>query len=304
MSNFLSSLMGGNRTRGVEVTADPTEYLAALRQWWPHAKKELGPLLRDESVGMAEALMIVTPPFKRGGGGGLTPQARKVAMKTISDETNRVFKPMWKIPLSTVAHNNDLMDFMALKESRNFKQYPPIIQKLLKSRKPEEAYARLQKMFKHKPPRGNVKHEIIKSVSKAFRHAQRVNGRIKVKNHNTVYYVRERKSIKTATMEAWRDIGKMKAQWAHAAKQAAGKAPAMPAWVSSQPRMGALGVDNTKNDINPAVTLVNRIGNKYGLGQKFNVVQLAFNIRAKKLQYKLAIWLKKQIHESNTKSRK
>lgn len=296
--------MGGNRTRGVEVSADPTEYLAALRQWWPHAKKELGPLLRDESVGMAEALMIVTPPFKRGGGGGLTPQARKVAMKTITDETSRVFKPMWKMPLTVVAHNNDLMDFMALKESRNFKKYPEPIQKLLKSRKPEEAYARLQKMFKYKPPKGDRKHLIIKTLTPAIRHAERVRGRLKVKNNNTVYYVREHKSIKTATKIAFNDIGKMKAQWAHAAKQAAGKAPAMPAWVSAQPRSGAIGIDNTKDPTSPTVSLVNRIGNKYGLGQKFNVVQLAFNIRAKKLQYKLAIWLKKQIHETNAKSRK
>lgn len=295
--------MGGNRTRGVEVTADPTEYLAALRQWWPHAKKELGPLLIDESVGMAEALMMVTPPFKRGGGGGITPQAKKVAMKTITDETQRVFKPMWKMPLSTVAHSNDFELFMSLKRARHFKEYPEPIQKLLKSRNPEVAFERLKKMFRNNPPKGGIKRLTIDSLSKQLRHAERVKGRIKVKNFNRVFYVRDHNSIKASIKLAFSDIGKMKAQWAHAAKQASGRMPSTtPVWVSSQPRMGAMAINNTKDETNPTVTLVNRIGNKYGLAQKFNVTQLAFNIRAKKLQSKLAIWLKKQIHESNTKS--
>jgi hypothetical protein len=298
-------LMGGTRTRSVEVECDPTEYLAALRQWWPEAKQDLGALLREESVGMAEALMIVTPPFKKGGGGGLTPQAKKVAMRTIKSETDRVFKPMWTIPLSTIAHNDDLMDFMALKESKNFKKYPPAVAKLLKSKNPDVAYEKFKRMFKHKPPSGNVKRTIIKSVSPSFRNSKRVQGRLKVKNHNEVFYVRDRSTIKSVTQTAWRDIGLMKAQWAHAAKQVAGKFPStMPAWVSSQPRRAAGGADNTKSDATPTITLVNHIGNKYGLGAKFNVVQLAFNIRAAKLRYKLAIWLKKQINTSNAKTAK
>ena len=159
-------------------------------------------------------------------------------------------------------------------------------------------------MFRRAPV-GGIKRTIIKNVSPTFRNSKRVNGRLKVKNHSEVFYVRERSSIKEATLKAYRDIGLMKAQWAHAAMKAGGKFPSStPVWVSSQPSRGALGTDNTKSDAQPSVILVNQIGNKYGLGSKFNVVQLAFNIRAAKLRYKLAIWLKKQINDSNRKTAK
>lgn len=277
------------------VNVDATGYLAALRGWWPKAKKTLPELLAEEGNLMAEALMMFTPPFAAGGGGGLRPGARARAAKVIESETKRVFRPLWEIPMNVIAHADDLSMFLKLKAAGRFKGKSDLMRKLLKDKDPADAYARLQRLMKNRPPTGNPLRTVAPSINKETRNRERVKGRLKMSNHNKVFYLENARSIKDANAAVQKDIGMMKAQWAYAARQVSGKLPRLtPKWCLSQPSFAAKGKNDLNNNVSPTLTFTNLVGNRWHLGDKFNTVQAAFNLREKKLFAKLKGWSAKQ----------
>lgn len=290
MPDLFQRAMGGSPMGSLQSEVNASDFTHALHGWWKATKKDLDVMLKDETSLLSEALMNLTPPYAQGGGKGLTPAAKKRSEKVIETETARVFRPLWQMPSNVVAEADDFGLFMKVRASGKAtkdKKMGEVVRKIYRDKDTQRAYKRLKNVFKHKPPTGNPARKYLASMSVSIRNSARSQGRIKMSNTNTVFYVENVGSIKAATAAAQADIGKMKSGWAFGAMAITGKFPTRtPAWVSRHGGTYGQGINRLKDTYKPEVELVNRVGNIWGLGLKFNIVQAAFDQRAKNLYSK------------------
>lgn len=281
MANMLSRMMGGGATGSVEATVDTSAFVASLNRWWNVTKQDIAKMLRDEANLLAEALINYTPSYAPGGGGGLKSSSFKRSKGVIQGTTESVFKPLWKIPSNFITTTDSFDLFLKAKaagKARKKGAMGPVMRKIYNDPVPEQGFKRLKQYLKNRKSRNTAAVHPISSVDWSRYQSVRVNGRIK--NRGATYYVEVPETIKKVISQAQSDIGLMKSGWAHAAMQISGSMPRRtPPFVSRHgPRYGS-SQDKLGDPDKPELVLINKVGNIFNLGLKFNVVQEAFNLR-------------------------
>lgn len=298
IGRMTGNLSGSAGLTNASVNSDGL--VSALRQWWGMAHPDLEKTMKDEVGLLAKALIIFTPPFAPGGGGGLSRAAFNNSKRRIYRETEIVFKPLWKIPSVEIAKRDDFAIFQAVRKMKIRKRNEPggargpVMQSFYRDKDPLNGFLRMQRMFKNKSPSPNTERRVINSASYGLRGNQRVRGRITGEKKIT-YFVEQEDSIKASAEPAIARIGRMKSGWNDAAFAITSKPVTdVPDWISRHSGTGT-GLNNLSNTFEPSAELRNFKGNIWNLADYFNTVQKAFDLREKNLQKKIKSYLAEQV---------